>query len=133
VLLGGAGRPRQACGFGGTLGPGLAVAGQQHVGRHAIQDVQRPERLGVSRLKADGMICGPVRPVSGFQVTTTSPVSSTRRPSSSSAAQPGVCPGACTARGRPGTASVSPWPKVDTSRTGIILVAPRRASDSEVR
>jgi hypothetical protein len=46
VLLGGAGRPRQACGFGGTLGPGLAVAGQQHVGRHAIQDVQRPERLG---------------------------------------------------------------------------------------
>ena len=50
-----------------------------------------------------------------------------------SAALPGVCPGAWTALGRPGSGSVSPWANVDTSRMGISLVAPRCASDNRVR
>ena len=45
----------------------------------------------------------------------------------------GVCPGACTARGRPGTSTVSPSAKVETSWTGIVLVPPRRASEITVR
>jgi hypothetical protein len=69
----------------------------------------------------------------GVWVTSTSPLSSTCRPSSSSAALPGVCPGAWIALGRPGSGSVSPWVNVDTSRMGISLVAPRRASDNRVR
>ena len=72
----------------------------------------------VSSFRPDGMICGPIRPVSAFSVARTSPVTRIRRSSNSSAALPGVWPGACTARGRPGTSICSPSPNVDTSLSG---------------
>ena len=81
----------------------------------------------------DGMICGPIRPVSAFSVAMTSPVSRARLFSTRSAAQPAVWPGACTARGRPGTSICSPSAKADTSAIGIIRPPPRRSSESEVR
>src|SRR5439155_23862546 len=68
-----------------------------------------------SRLKPEGMICGPSRPVSGFQVTSTSPVNKIFRLSTRIAALPEVWPGACTTRGRPGTPITSPSEYSETS------------------
>jgi len=61
------------------------------------------------------MICGPIRPVSGLCVHSTSPANRALRPSTGSTALPAVCPGACTTLGRPGTSSISPSPNVDSS------------------
>jgi hypothetical protein len=47
----------------------------------------------------DGMICGPSRPVKGFQVHMASPVMSAPRFSTVMTALPGVCTGVCTTRG----------------------------------
>ena len=79
------------------------------------------------------MICGPILPVSGFSVAMTSPVSRARRLSNRIAALPEVWPGACTARGRPGTSICSPSAKADTSAIGIIRAAPRRRREKLVR
>jgi hypothetical protein len=108
------------------------MARQKHISQDPVQHVQRSQRLRGVSVETRGH-CGPTRPVSGFLVASTSPVSSTPRPSNSSAAHPGVGPGARTARGHPGTSSLSPSGKVDTSRIGISLVAPRRASENKVR
>jgi hypothetical protein len=72
------------------------VPGQQQVRVDPAQRVQRGERLAVSMFSPDGMICGPTRPVSGFSVAMTSPVSRARRLSNRIAALPWVWPGACT-------------------------------------
>jgi hypothetical protein len=79
------------------------------------------------------MICGPARPVSGFLVHITSPVNRMPRSSSRSTALPAVWPGACPARGCPGTSMVSPSANEATSLMGIIFMAPRRARESVVR
>ncbi len=79
------------------------------------------------------MICGPFRPVSGLCSTTASPDSTILRSSSRTTLAPSVCPGACTARGRPGTSIVSPSPNVETSAIGTIFAPPRRDNEMSVR
>ena len=80
-----------------------------------------------------GKSCGPVEPLITLSVTNASPTKITFRDGRWSAALPAVCPGTWITRGDPGTSSVAPSPKVETSAIGVVRSPPATKAEPQER